>query len=67
MPLCELVVYLMAKNDNLRLAKLIDEEYKYMMSVENRHIYILIVGIKVSIVTCQPEFFGLKSATLILK
>ena len=67
MPLCELVVYLMAKNDNLRLAKLIDEEYKHMMSVENRHIYILIVGIKVSIVTCQPEFFGLKSATLILK
>ena len=57
----------MSKNDNLRLAKLIDEEYKYMMSVENRHIYILIVGFKVSIVTCQPDFFGLKSATLILK
>ena len=67
MPLCELVVYLMAKNDNLRLAKLIDEEYKYMMSVENCHVYILIVGIKVSIVTCQPEFLGLESATLILK
>ena len=67
MPLFELVVYLMSKNDNLRLTKLIDEEYKYMMSVENRHIYILIVGFKVSIVTCQPDFFGLKSATLILK
>ena len=56
----------MAKKDNVRLGKLIDTG-KCMRSAENRHPYILIVGVKVSTVTCQPEFFGLKSVTLTLK
>ena len=67
MPLCVLVVYLIAKKDNLKLGKLIDKEDKYIRSAENCRLYFLIVGIKVSIAKCQPEIFGLKSATLTLK
>ena len=42
------------KKDNLRFSKLIDEEDKYMRSAEKCHPYILIVGVKLSTVTCQP-------------
>ena len=55
------------KKDNLRLGKLIDEEDQYVRSAENCHPHILIAGVKVITVTCQPEFFGLESATLTLK
>ena len=36
-PFCVFTVYLMAKEDILRLGKLIDEEDKYMRSPKNCH------------------------------
>ena len=66
MSLCVLItVYLMAKK--LRLSKLIDKGDKYTMSAKNCHLWILIVGIKVSIAKCKPKMLGLQSPTLTLK
>ena len=55
------------KSDILRLGKLTDKEDNYTGSAKKCHLQILIIGIKVSIAKCQPETWGLQSATLTLK